>query len=90
MVCFISLNVSTYTRTKSERQLLRENIQQNVANVQVTAPTHRNKTMTMDSQQAIKINLRKAIKQANKDPWVFKGSLDDVGEAGVIHRYSTM
>ena len=28
-------------------------------------------------------NLRKAFRQAKKDPWVFKGSLDDVGEAGV-------
>ena len=30
-------------------------------------------------------NLRKAINQAQKDPWVFKGSLDDVGEAVVPH-----
>ena len=28
-------------------------------------------------------NLRKAIKQAYNEPWVFKGSLDDVGEAVV-------
>jgi len=45
MVCFISLTVFTYMRTNSERQLLWQNIQQNVANIQFTAPTHRNKTM---------------------------------------------
>ena len=73
MVCFISLTVSTYTITKSERELLWENIQQNVANVQLTAPTHRNKTMLIHSMEtqheavgevASKGNLRKAIKQA--------------------------
>ena len=80
MVYFISLIVSTYTRTKSERQLLRENIQHNVANVHVTAPTHRNKTMLIHSMEAQHVameevaskgNLRKAIKQAKKDPWLF-------------------
>ena len=90
MVCFISLTAPIYTRTNSERQLLWENIQQNVANVQFTAPTHRNTTMMILSMQeqhdatgevVTKINLRKA----KKDPWVFKGSLDDVGEAVVPH-----
>ena len=33
-------------------------------------------------QIAKKGNLHKAIRQAKKDPRVFKGSLDDVGEAG--------
>ena len=92
MACFISLTVSTYTRTKSERQLLRENSQHNVANVHVTAPTHRNKTMLTHSMEAqheaigevaSKGNLHKAIKQAKKDPWAFKGSPDDVEESGV-------
>ena len=32
---------------------------------------------------ASKVNLRKAIKQAKKDSWVSRGSLDDIGEAEV-------
>ena len=76
----------------SESQLLRENIQQNVANVHFTAPTHKNKTMLIHSMEAqheeigeiaSKGNLRKATKQAKKDPWGFNGLLDDVEEVGV-------
>ena len=70
---YIRLIISIYTRTKSERQLLWENIQQNVANVRFTAPIHRNKTMLIHSMEAqhepvgevtSNGNLRKAIKQA--------------------------
>ena len=39
---------------------------------------------------ASKANVRKAIKQAKKDPWVFKGSPDDVGEAGVPQELHNM
>ena len=35
-------------------------------------------------------NLRKAIKQIKKDSWIFKGSVDDVGEAGVPQELNNM
>ena len=35
-------------------------------------------------------NLHKTIRQAKKDPWVVKGSLDDVGEAGVPQVFHNM
>ena len=41
------------------------------------------------AEVASKVNLRKAIKQTKKDPWVFKGSLDDVGEAEVTQNSTT-
>ena len=53
-----------------------DNIQQKFANVQFTAPTHRNNTVEAQhaaiGEVASKVNLRKVIKQAKKDPWVFK------------------
>ena len=72
--------------------MLGENIQQNVANVQLTTATHRNKTVVIHYIEAqheaigevdCKGNLHKTIKQAKKDLWVYKGSLDDVGEAEI-------
>ena len=62
--------------TKSERQLLRDNTQPNVAN-QFTAPTYRNKTMAIYSTEvqyeaigevASKCNLRKAVYTGKERP----------------------
>jgi len=54
--------------------------------------THRNKTKLTHSieaqreaigEVASKCNMHNEIKQTNKDPWDFKGYLDDVGETGI-------
>ena len=66
----------------------RKKVQQNVVNIRFIAPAYKNYTMLIHSMEAAigevgsKHNLRKAIKQAKKDQWVFKRSLDH-GAAGV-------